>query len=408
LSNEPIFAYPYILQPSNCFMIKFYCFVLTLLISTASLAQSNFKSGYIINPKGDTIQGLIDDRGDLRNAQRITFQKSANSEKAVLLPTDIEGYSVASKIYVANSVKFEEQATTVFLELINAGTLKLFRWQDPNDKTRFFVQKNTELYELTNDEVRTQEGGKTYSYRTKAYLGLLTSLTSDCGTMPTANFAFNLKAISGYVTKYNTCKGDAVYESSKTQNKTRLSKSVYGGINQTWVATSGTTRFNETTTETGITAGAGLHYSLSSGKLFLDLLAEYNKKGAVAEKERITFDLHYINISPGISYVYPKGKLKPMLGAGFVAGYLLNKESAYTRMSYDRQIRLFHSSTTGSSDAEAVTEIGYQLRGGVKYALNDKLGLLLLMRYSKSMINFNFSSGIYSNELASVQVGIEF
>lgn len=389
-------------------MQKFYCFVLTLLISTASLAQSNFKSGYIINLKGDTIQGLIDDRGDLRNAQRITFQKSANAAKEVLLPTDIEGYTVAFKIYKSNSVKFDEQTATVFLELINDGALKFFRWQDPNDKTHFFVQKNTEMYELTNDEVRTEERGKVYSYKTNAYLGILSTLTSDCETMPTANFAFNLKAMSNFIAKYNACKGEVVYKSAKTENKSRITKSVYGGMSQTWVATSGTTRFNQTTTESGITAGAGIHYGLSNGKIFIDILAEYNKKGAVAERERITFDLHYINISPGVSYVYPKGKLKPMLGAGFVGGYLLNKERAYTRMSYDRQMRLFHTSYTGAADSEAVTEMGYQLRGGVKYALNDKLGMLFLMRYSKTMINFDFTSGIYYNELASVQVGIEF
>ncbi len=390
-------------------MLRHFTFVafLFLITSTASFAQSDFKAGYVVLLQGDTVSGFLDDRGDVRNAQRATFRASADAEKKSYLPTDITSYQVGSRIYRAAQVIDQGQPQAVFLELINDGNLRLLYWKDSKDKDHLYVQKaEAEPQELTNEKKKVKQNGKAYIFYARAYVNTLNALTADCGGPATESLRYNLKAIASYVGAYNTCKGGEAYSSAKPAVKASITKSVYAGLNHSEVVTAGNAKFSETNSRTGLNAGIGFHVNFPNRKFHFDLLAEYNRKGAEAEKERINFDLHYLNVSPGIGYVYPKGRLKPMLGAGFVAGYLLNsKASAYTRTSYEKQIRLFDSMTDNS---EVAYEVGYEGRAGVKYALANDLQLLLKIRFARTLVPFSFRSSTYHNHVFSLQAGMEF
>lgn len=177
------------------------------------------------------------------------------------------------------------------------------------------------------------------------------------------------------------------------------------GMNSSQVETTGDAYFRKT----GTRAGLGLHMNFPNvnDKLHLDIVAEYNQKGAEAEKEQINFNLHYLNLAPGVSYVYPKGKLKPVIGAGFVGGYLLNKESAYIKKSSNGQeSRIFYRPP--HTDNEVTYEVGYEVKAGLKYELAAETLLIFRAKYAKTLIPFNFISNSYWNKVISFQVGLEF
>ncbi|WP_187264085.1 outer membrane beta-barrel protein [Pontibacter beigongshangensis] len=380
--------------------------ILLLITSGAGFAQSNFTKGYVVLAHGDTISGLVDDRGEFRNSQQITFKATGTSEEKQYQPADLISYQVGGHIYRSTQITHQGQPQTVFLELINDGHLRLFYWKDSKDKQYLYVQQDSALLELTNEKKTIKQNGKKYAFYAKGYVNTLNTVAGDCGEAATEDLKFNLKAIAAYVAAYNTCKGGVAYTSEKPSIRARITKSIYAGINQSSVATVGSARFSETNTRTGLNAGVGLHIGFPNNKFFFDLLAEYNRKGAEAVAERINFDLHYLNISPGISYVYPKGKLRPMVGIGFTAGYLVSsKESAYTRMRYEKQVRLFDNTVEND---EVPYEVGFEAKAGVKYALVNNLNLVLKARFSKTLIPFNFGSSIYYNHVASLQAGLEF
>lgn len=90
-----------------------------------------------------------------------------------------------------------------------------------------------------------------------------------------------------------------------------------------------------------------------------------------------------------------------------MAGYLLNKESAYIKKSSDGQeSRIFYRPP--HTDNEATFEVGYEARAGLKYELTTEMLLLLKVRYSKTLIPFGFISNAYMNEVISLQLGLEF
>ena len=66
-----------------------------LIITQISFAQKDFREGYIVTKENDTIQGLIDYRGDIRNSEKCVFKQNAESSDIEYLPADINAYLYA-------------------------------------------------------------------------------------------------------------------------------------------------------------------------------------------------------------------------------------------------------------------------------------------------------------------------
>ncbi|TXK47959.1 PorT family protein [Pontibacter qinzhouensis] len=389
-------------------MLKYFTLSISFIFIciTTGLSQNTFKKGFLVFAIGDTLHGLLEDRVDIRNAQEVMFKQTETADKKLYFPTDLSAYQVGSRTYLSTNVKQNGQPQNLFLEVINDGPLRLLYYKDIDDKQHFYAQTATEFHELTNERKTVDQNGKTFSFYTKAHVTILNTLTADCGEPATEKLNFTMKALSAHVAAYNACRGGLSYASAKATTKPTFSQSVFVGINQSQVVTAGAARFQETNTRTGLNAGAGIHLNFPNRKYHVDLLAEYNRKGAEAEAERINFDLHYISLSPGFSYTFSKSRFKPLLGAGFVAAYLLNSpEEAYTRMRLGKKVRIFDNMVENS---EVPYEVGYEVRAGVKYALQNDLQLLVKARFTRTLIPFSFGASTYHNHVASVQVGLEF
>ncbi|TSD63509.1 hypothetical protein FFF34_018125 [Inquilinus sp. KBS0705] len=59
-----------------------------LLLPLLSIAQSNFKPGYVVTLKGDTIQGFFDYRGWDSNPRKVKFKTDLNAAVQELTPAN--------------------------------------------------------------------------------------------------------------------------------------------------------------------------------------------------------------------------------------------------------------------------------------------------------------------------------
>jgi len=131
--------------------------LVAVLLPFFSLAQSNYKTGYIVNLKGDTIHGFIDYKEWDNNPKEITFKDNLNGNKsenystknaAAFSITGLEQYqrfvlpistdpTEVSKL--ATSLDTTTIIDTVFLKVNTTGRLlTLFRYTD-DIKSRFFL-----------------------------------------------------------------------------------------------------------------------------------------------------------------------------------------------------------------------------------------------------------------------------
>lgn len=131
----------------------------TVLLPTLSYAQSNYKSGYVVNIKGDTLKGYIDYREWNLDPDAIEFKTTLSDQSPKKFgPSDIsyfningldayERYSglismdITDKDHLGYSRDTTYQTKNVFLRLLQKGNnLALYSYTD-GLKTRFFISQ---------------------------------------------------------------------------------------------------------------------------------------------------------------------------------------------------------------------------------------------------------------------------
>ncbi len=111
-------------------------------------AQSDFKPGYIITLQGDTVNGLINFRGDKANGKGCMFKTATERESVTYTPDQIKSYRYIDGKYYVSSISlncgFKEQ---VFLEYVIKGSVSIFYYQD-EVKDHYFALKDSSVLEL--------------------------------------------------------------------------------------------------------------------------------------------------------------------------------------------------------------------------------------------------------------------
>jgi len=132
--------------------------LLVFLLPLISLAQSNYKPGYVVTTKGDTLRGFIDQRSWDTNPEYIRFKASKDGETQKFTPEEITFFSVgksdayakyegpitmdsASDLHVNNFRDTSYKIAVVFLKVLKKGkNVCLYAYSD-NLKTRYFVSE---------------------------------------------------------------------------------------------------------------------------------------------------------------------------------------------------------------------------------------------------------------------------
>lgn len=135
--------------------------ILLTFWSFAAFAQKNFKPGYMINTKGDTLRGFIDQKEWNLTPKTVLFKTSLSAEASVFSPTDI------SYVNINNTDEFERyngiitddqtnssgirsarvtrtRAATIFLKVEERGNVaNLYSYID-DFKDHYFVKTQTD------------------------------------------------------------------------------------------------------------------------------------------------------------------------------------------------------------------------------------------------------------------------
>ena len=150
-----------------------------IFLCLKAYSQTDFRQGFIINQKSDTIRGYIDYRSGKRSSKYSEFKKDLSGETVTYKPTDIKGYGFINDKYyesIAIKDKLQEETEVIFVEVLVKGTVSLYK--DPNS---FFVAKGDttlhRLYVKEKSDYKKQSGSKLQYNR---HIGLLNYMMQDC------------------------------------------------------------------------------------------------------------------------------------------------------------------------------------------------------------------------------------
>ena len=184
-------------------------FLLITALPLLTVAQSNYKPGYVVKLNGDTLRGLIDYRGWDSNPDVIKFKQAQTSTVERLTVNEINFFSLdkigSYKKYTgtismdnANPDNVQENRDTsfkiasVFLKVLQKGkNVALYSYSD-NIKTRLFIGEQPDyqpaelVYRLYYDmeAVKIFEHGRTVNENT--YMSQLYNLATKYNAVSTA------------------------------------------------------------------------------------------------------------------------------------------------------------------------------------------------------------------------------
>lgn len=322
-----------------------------LLNTIQLIAQTDFRSGYIINNNNDTIYGLLDYKSNKANAQKCIYKKNINSKNQIFTPEEIKAYRFTnSKYYISKSVNTKNETKLLFLEYLINGIVDVFYYRD-NGEHYLVNDSSGNLYELKNEKSEITVNNIQYFKEKKEYIGILKSTFKESPSINNRveNIDLTHKSLINITRDYHNevCPNEVciIYE-----KKLPIAKSTFGvliGLNG--ISISETGEFSERyyyleNSQFGfeIFPSIGLYYKVNIPSINERLYFQYESTYSRVELKttnsytdpvydgtyinQIEFTLNSFSNVAAIKYEFPKGKIRPTFQFGGFVNYLFTTD----------------------------------------------------------------------------------
>lgn len=390
------------------------------------LAQANFRNGYIIYHNNDTIQGLIDYRGNKANTKKCTYRVDSNSENQIYTPDEIKAYRFTnSKYYISKPVPIGIDTQNLFLEYLINGIVDVYYYRD-NYGEHYLVEDSTgHLYELKNEEKKVSVNNTVYFKESKEYIGILKALLKKSPPIAKKvdNVRLSHKSLISLTRDYHNeiCSDEECIVYEKRLPKTKSTFGLIIGFGGTSILEIMERSPNELRYD-----GFGFNFFPSFGiykktnipflneKLYLQHELTYSRTDMKSSSSYIEplYNLNFLNdiiwsanmlnYHGLIKYEFPKGKVKPTFQAGGFVKYFFKSD-------YNRNLEVRYSSGniyyTDQSNENPFSkfDMGISIGSGFKTEIMDSKEIFFDFRYQRG---FGILEGLNTNTY-SVNFGFQ-
>lgn len=375
--------------------------VLILFITTLNhaVAQTDFREGFVIKTTNDTIYGLIDYRGNQRNSQICRFKENETFAEVEYLPGEISAYRFNDgKYYVSKLLTFDKDERILFIEYVLDGIADLYYFQDANGDNFLIEKEDGSQIRLENPEVVVKdEYGVKYLHKSKKYVGQLKVAFKEHAELHPSldNMAFKLKPLIEATRKYHeyVCSDQEciIFEKKPPTFKAIISPVVrYEWTTMTTNYSEKYSPFKFTGYSVSAGAAANINVPALSEKAWFEFALLVGKtelnSNFLKPVPPFTYDyslhLEFVHVKNDISlkYVYPKGRLRPTLGAGYSSVYSISREK---REHMDRYLNeKFIESRNGEIDIPMRKyHVGGHIGPGLQYYFRNGQALHIRAAY---------------------------
>lgn len=208
-------------------LLKIYFIFLITFFQTKVIGQQNFREGYIIDLKSDTVRGEIKYHKWSITPNRIEFRKDAGAGSVFYRPNDIKGFGVSGKNYIGIITLVEKSPhkihelnyewgfklviDTVFLEDIAGGSKPVYYHKDYKGKVNFFIMSDSGIAPLLYKMYRSEESDYsrpiTAMVKDENYKRYLYAYLHDCPAIEIRirKMKYELKDFLRLIEEYHNC-----------------------------------------------------------------------------------------------------------------------------------------------------------------------------------------------------------
>jgi hypothetical protein len=325
--------------------IKILIVIELIFIATYINAQKDFRTGYVILTKSDSLFGEIDYRKDLLMGQVCNFKnidtegKPANEKQ--FLPNEIIGYRFDNgKFFISKEINGKK----LFLEFLIKGKINIYYNRDENGDHYYLEKDSSGIIEIPYENYIRYENNVPYYYNSNKHIGLLNLFMHDApelqskilqlGKPEHRNLIKLAKDYHNAICKDSLCIiyekkvpfakisfelivglnsiNTKMYEAFKNEkyNKQYINKPnvKYGVITHLWLPRTSENFYFRSGIEFFIIEANWTSDSL----LYIDNDLNYHYTTIIGEKTMVPT----YKIPLQIEYVYPKGVFRPMVAYG--------------------------------------------------------------------------------------------
>lgn len=393
-------------------MKRFILFIF-LIILQQTYSQTDFRKGFLIDKKNDTIHGFINYTINSNKFEKLEFKSNLDLNSTIYLPNLINGYGFENNEYFKSKyIKDEKYEGNYFIENLVLGKIELYKLYN-----EFFVQKDTLFVRLDNEPKKVTIKNVEYLSEVKRFKTILNYLTSDCKNikMKTEKIGYSESDLVELIYEYNSCKGgdNIVFKKNKPWFKSSLG--VFLGYNFSTISNnrtnSSSTYFKESNTSKGfISYGAFLELgtprviervSFYTGITYNSFdFYKYNISGN--DLYELNSTIQQIIIPLAFRYTFPERKTTPYLTFGLLN--LINiKNTSEWSFENNSNSQIF---TTLEIYNSSVNSIGLITGIGFKRKINKKLDGFLDLNYQYLTLSNNTDSNLnsYQNNVSTIQI----
>lgn len=367
---------------------------------TTAFAQQDFRKGYIITAQ-DTLKGLVDYRGDKRNALLCAFKTDHKAPIQKFSPAQLTGYGFEQgKRYEAHTLPGTGKST-VFLQVLVKGPASLYAHRDTTSRDRFYLTMGDSLQEMKeNFRYEKDKQGRLIKFSDLHYRKKLAANFRACSTLFSQIQQTRLKgsALINTVAAYNRCVNQDEPFYVQPLARSRFTGGVVAGLNYAALKLTGFSYWNNPEGFTSSTQPqAGVYGNLTlprvNEKLSLqgELLVTKNKFtanftqagnfGRVNHYD-LLFDLTYVKAPVQVRYTFPVGRNRPFLNVGVMNGYAVG-------VKQESVMNSTLGSTSYNETKPAVENFRKYSQGftggfGWQFARRENKVMLLELRYESS------------------------
>ena len=387
------------MSSSRILFIRLPVILLILAVSLDLSGQFKFSEAFIITHEHDTLQGEIDIKSSRSLADKCVFRKNRESQNEVYYPGEIQGFYIYGyKYFVSREIPDKEKTKKVFLEYMVDGVVDLY-CDFSFDEPRYFLEKASEFYELTNEDITIEKNDKIYSQPSEKYKGMIRYVFQDePKLMLTANnTAFSHGSLIKITEEYHnlTCDDYSCITYRKSMKADVAIEPFYGysyslmGVRDAEGLASGNShvlggklRYEPARLDQGWSINLGLYASVES---FADQYVYTNVSWIdnIQYTERSTYLLEYqygmIRIPFLLEYSFSNKRIQPFIAVGYDNVFIISPVYRKTVVS-----SLVGEEILGSTRSVDITEryqMGFLAETGLKYMFGKRSYLKLTGSY---------------------------